>query len=321
MQTDQIYYGIILIQYFTPILKLIYYTGVAIDFRRNKQPNTDPYTFSKSQLATMIIISQINILLILRYLLELSRVESDSLLSVGIIQLFFYVILDFLYVTNLLQVNYRQFQNTNIKTLCLLLTGMLIQWLIGYGLIQLFFLSSIVADIIIVALSFYRLPLVIYFFTVQIKPNIPKLTILYEVCIVVYLSGCISSFDESITMQFVIAIVVLFNYVLLNLMRCFFKNYTQGAYSIIKNLNEIKDTERIRLQDNLSESQGNEMICSICLDQIIRMETQSDIRKSISLVQEEKKLVKTICNHYYHFDCLIPWIEKHNKCPLCQTVL
>ena len=45
-----------------------------------------------------------------------------------------------------------------------------------------------------------------------------------------------------------------------------------------------------------------EIICTICLDLLF-------IKKSI----------KTKCGHFYHYDCIIKWIETKNNCPQCRT--
>ena len=43
-------------------------------------------------------------------------------------------------------------------------------------------------------------------------------------------------------------------------------------------------------------------LCCICLDEL-----------------EQHRVIKTKCNHYYHNICLIRWMLKCNKCPLCGT--
>ena len=34
-----------------------------------------------------------------------------------------------------------------------------------------------------------------------------------------------------------------------------------------------------------------------------------------------EKIIALSCNHYFHNKCLMPWLRKSNKCPLCvETV-
>ena len=41
--------------------------------------------------------------------------------------------------------------------------------------------------------------------------------------------------------------------------------------------------------------------CTICLDDF-----------------SNKKIIKLKCNHVYHYDCILPWLEENNNCPLCR---
>ena len=42
--------------------------------------------------------------------------------------------------------------------------------------------------------------------------------------------------------------------------------------------------------------------CSVCWD-------------DFKLDEEVKRLR---CDHYFHEDCIIPWLELHNTCPICR---
>lgn len=46
-------------------------------------------------------------------------------------------------------------------------------------------------------------------------------------------------------------------------------------------------------------------ICSICLDEYVI----------------NQKITNTLCNHYYHTDCINDWLKQNKKCPLCNNIL
>lgn len=35
----------------------------------------------------------------------------------------------------------------------------------------------------------------------------------------------------------------------------------------------------------------------------------------------EKKAIKTDCGHFFHKDCLVPWLKIHNRCPDCSQIV
>ena len=45
--------------------------------------------------------------------------------------------------------------------------------------------------------------------------------------------------------------------------------------------------------------------CSICLDDLCE--------------GNDKQVVKTKCNHYFHRKCIVTWLREHRNCPLCQN--
>lgn len=70
-----------------------------------------------------------------------------------------------------------------------------------------------------------------------------------------------------------------------------------ASKSVIQNLPNIKIT------NDLLESDYSD--CAVCKD-------------SFELHEEAKQLP---CKHVYHQDCIIPWLELHNSCPVCRYEL
>ena len=56
------------------------------------------------------------------------------------------------------------------------------------------------------------------------------------------------------------------------------------------------------LNNNKKISDNNSNICSICIDNINKGEEYSELS----------------CNHIYHTNCILSWLEKHATCPTCR---
>ncbi|MFS7996666.1 putative transcription factor C2H2 family [Helianthus anomalus] len=70
-----------------------------------------------------------------------------------------------------------------------------------------------------------------------------------------------------------------------------------AAKSVVENLPSVK------ISKELMESDYSD--CAVCKD-------------SFELDEDVKKLP---CKHMYHPDCIIPWLELHNSCPVCRFEL
>ncbi|XP_030456319.1 E3 ubiquitin-protein ligase RING1-like [Syzygium oleosum] len=70
-----------------------------------------------------------------------------------------------------------------------------------------------------------------------------------------------------------------------------------ASKSAVENLPTIKVTEE------LQNSEMNQ--CAVC---------QDDFEKDMEVKQMP-------CKHIYHADCLLPWLELHNSCPVCRHEL
>lgn len=56
---------------------------------------------------------------------------------------------------------------------------------------------------------------------------------------------------------------------------------------------------------NSNDDIDKDIKCSICLDDLCEE-------------SNDKKIVKTTCNHYFHRSCITTWLREHRNCPLCQ---
>lgn len=56
-----------------------------------------------------------------------------------------------------------------------------------------------------------------------------------------------------------------------------------------------------------SNNMDTDIKCSICLDDLCEGNHESN----------DKLIVKTTCNHYFHRSCITTWLREHRNCPLC----
>ena len=63
---------------------------------------------------------------------------------------------------------------------------------------------------------------------------------------------------------------------------------------------EFNNLEKINYNDNDNLDKNN---CNIC----------------INVFDNNEKIIKLNCSHYYHIKCIETWLKKHsNKCPMCR---
>eukprot|EP01130_Rhizamoeba_saxonica_P017159 TRINITY_DN819_c0_g1_i2.p2 TRINITY_DN819_c0_g1~~TRINITY_DN819_c0_g1_i2.p2 ORF type:complete len:217 (-),score=66.03 TRINITY_DN819_c0_g1_i2:108-758(-) len=63
----------------------------------------------------------------------------------------------------------------------------------------------------------------------------------------------------------------------------------------------ISSCEKIKIDEEVDEDE----ICAICRDEY----------------ELDEEVIKLHCSHFFHEDCVRPWLEKHNTCPICRTHL
>mmetsp|Transcript_38189 Transcript_38189/g.58255 ORF Transcript_38189/g.58255 Transcript_38189/m.58255 type:complete len:115 (-) Transcript_38189:330-674(-) len=61
--------------------------------------------------------------------------------------------------------------------------------------------------------------------------------------------------------------------------------------------------------------------CCVCL-----MKLAETIPEHSSLVETDKQgegwiVIEMPCDHFFHKECLLPWLKEHNSCPSCRFEL
>ncbi|OVA20720.1 zinc finger protein [Macleaya cordata] len=72
------------------------------------------------------------------------------------------------------------------------------------------------------------------------------------------------------------------------------QNSSPASKSSVESIPTIKITSSFLNSDTI--------LCAVCKDEF--------------LIDVEAKQLP--CNHLYHFDCILPWLEQHNSCPVCR---
>jgi len=70
--------------------------------------------------------------------------------------------------------------------------------------------------------------------------------------------------------------------------------------------NSVRKLEEIRVDDAfLHENKSKVLDCAVCKDEFCSGEV----------------LKRMPCDHSFHTDCLLPWLQLHNTCPVCRFSL
>ncbi|XP_004298915.1 PREDICTED: uncharacterized protein LOC101293393 [Fragaria vesca subsp. vesca] len=96
---------------------------------------------------------------------------------------------------------------------------------------------------------------------------------------------------------------------LLRLMMDFRSGVSKGTPAT---LSSVQDLEKVRL-DSL-EAAVRQMECAICiegLDHFYAAEEGND----------HHMIARLPCSHMYHEDCIVPWLENNQRCPLCRCTV
>ena len=92
---------------------------------------------------------------------------------------------------------------------------------------------------------------------------------------------------------------------------------------IIRRLCYIPENEREKKIKEFLENNRKKQInhifnesCIICLD---NLPTDNNEGKDRNMAQtEEEKIAVLDCGHRFHDKCIIEWLKKHDKCPICR---
>ena len=68
---------------------------------------------------------------------------------------------------------------------------------------------------------------------------------------------------------------------------------------------EIEKLNKYILTKEKLDNLGIENICSVCKEEF----------------QIGNEMLDLPCKHYFHKDCLMPWLNQHDSCPICRFEL
>ena len=116
-----------------------------------------------------------------------------------------------------------------------------------------------------------------------------------------------------------------------NLLICgLFISFVKSVYDkimICQNNNRRRIIRQNLLENNyehikiiLKEDFVND-VCSICLDDLYDEGEDEDEGNDDLEESKNRDIIKLRCNHMYHKECIIPWINIHKNCPLCKRII
>ena len=90
-----------------------------------------------------------------------------------------------------------------------------------------------------------------------------------------------------------------------NILNYIMNNDTNRYGSPPASKSEIDKLNKYILTKEKLDNYGNENICSVCKEEF----------------QIGNECMDLPCNHYFHKDCLMPWLNQHDSCPICRFEL
>ncbi len=84
--------------------------------------------------------------------------------------------------------------------------------------------------------------------------------------------------------------------------KCLYLKYVSCFNSVTDNasINPIDNLQTLIITNNIIDD-----VCSICLEEF----------------KYDEELKKLKCDHIFHKDCLEPWLNNNNKCPICRAII
>ena len=67
----------------------------------------------------------------------------------------------------------------------------------------------------------------------------------------------------------------------------------------------INSFQKIKINNDVLAGFQNENVCSVCKDEF----------------EVEQECLYLPCKHYFHVECINPWLKEHNSCPICRFEL
>jgi DNA-directed RNA polymerase subunit RPC12/RpoP len=92
---------------------------------------------------------------------------------------------------------------------------------------------------------------------------------------------------------------------MLNSLSIFEGNGNKNGPTSREYIQNLTQTTFIELMDKMNINDFANKKCAICTDEF----------------EKDEKISSLDCKHFFHSECLIPWLEIQNTCPNCRFML
>jgi len=99
--------------------------------------------------------------------------------------------------------------------------------------------------------------------------------------------------------------------------------FTEESWNIQQFQSNRRRRYKSKVPKVLAIKKTNKTTCCICLEQINKIDkwktTYSMSYSTVNKITNDN--LTLICNHKFHYKCILQWLEENNTCPICRMIV